>query len=118
MADHSKEKLRDRSQRQSPASQVILNDAHSVHIKASHGGKDPEENGGMLDFTPKKIANFSSNLTSMQLIVSEGDQNGSEHQSQSRESPAADVVMKKFHSQQSNQMFKLNNAKVRLLLKA
>ena len=38
MADHSKEKLRDRSQRQSPASQVILNDTQSVRIKASHGG--------------------------------------------------------------------------------
>ena len=33
----------------------------------------------MTEFTPKKIANFSSNLTSMQLIISEGDQNGSEH---------------------------------------
>ena len=28
------------------------------------------------------------------------------------------MVMKKFHSQQSNQIFKLNNAKVRLVLKA
>ena len=100
MAGHSKEKLRDRSQRQSPASQVILNDTQSVRIKPSHGGEEPEaENGGgVIDFTPKKIANFSSNMTSMQLIISEGDQNGSEHQSQGRESPAADMAMKKFHS--------------------
>ena len=119
IADHSKERLRDRSQRQSPNSQVILNDTQSVRIKDSEGGKDRENGGaeGMMDFTPKKMANFSSNLTSMQLIISEGEQNGSEHQSQSQESPSADVLMKKFHSQQSNQIFKLNNAKVRLVLK-
>ena len=56
----------------------------------------------MTEFTPKKIANFSSNLTSMQLIISEGDQNGSEHQSHSRESPVADMVMKKFQQCQEN----------------
>ena len=71
ISDPSKEKLRDRSQRQSPASQVNWNDARSVRIKAS--GKDHETENGGADYTPKKVANFSSNLTSMQLIISEGE---------------------------------------------
>ena len=54
MADHSKEKLRDRSHRQSPPSPVIVQEAHTVQLKASNVLQDKEvENvGGLVDFTP------------------------------------------------------------------
>lgn len=49
-------------------------------------------------------------MTSMHLIMSEEDPNLSERMS--NQSPSPKNLMKKFHSQHTNQMLKFNNAKM------